>query len=207
MRILNFLVFFVALNLAAQENKLNEAEKEKFQRQVAAQAKDLQTLQADFVQTKHMEMITKDAQSKGQIFFRSPNIIKWQYSEPFQYTILYRDGKLYINDGGEKSITEASGNKLFGKIINMISETMNGKLLEKTENFEVIYFWEKTQICTSLHPKDEDIAQMFSEILIRFNNEHLVQSVKLIDEGGDSTEIRLKNVQLNQPLDGSVFQH
>ncbi|MDT0641880.1 outer membrane lipoprotein carrier protein LolA [Zunongwangia sp. F363] len=193
--------------MSAQDNRLNQAEKEKFQREVASQAKNLETLQADFVQTKHIEMITADTRSKGQIFFRSPDIIKWHYSEPFQYTVLFRDGKLYINDDGSKSITEASGNKLYGKMITMISETMNGKLLGKTENFEVVYFRENEQICASLKPKDEDILQMFSKILMRFNNQYLIQSVKLIDEGGDSTEIYLRNVQMNQPLENSVFQH
>ncbi|WP_373056285.1 outer membrane lipoprotein carrier protein LolA [Zunongwangia sp. H14] len=206
MRILNLLMFFVALNVMAQGNQLNEAEKQQFQQEVASRVRDMETLQADFVQTKHLEMITRVAQSKGQIFFRSPDAIKWQYSEPFQYTILFMDGKLYINDDGQKSITEASANKLFGRMITMISETMNGKLLGKADNFEVIYFRDNSQICASLKPKDEVIAQMFSKILMRFNNEFMVQSVQLIDEGGDSTEIHLKNVQMNQPLDGAVFQ-
>ncbi len=206
MRILKILIFFISLTAFGQETQLSKAEVEVFQKEMAHQAETLQTLMADFVQSKHMQMMDEAAESKGRVYFRSPNVLKWVYYNPYNYQILFKDHHLFINDEGHKSVTDTNANKLFGKLVNLISGSVNGKLLEDCDNFKISYYRLNGAVMARMVPKDENIAQMFDEIVLIFNGENLVKIVKLKEESGDFTRIEFSNIRVNQEIAPQVFE-
>lgn len=205
MRILSLLLLFFSLNLAAQQKPSNEKVTQ-FQEKITAKTNDIETLQANFVQTKKMEMITGETVSKGQLFYKNPGKLKWKYTEPQDYVILFLEGELHINNAGDKSIRNTDSNKLFSKIANLIMGSVNGKLLQDQENFNIVYLQENENILALITPKDENLQQMFSEIQMLFNSENLVKKVILMEESGDSTIIEFSEIQLNKEIPTSVFQ-
>lgn len=206
MRILKILIFFISLTALGQETQLSKAEVEVFQKEMARQAENLQTLMADFVQSKHMQMMDEAAESRGRVYFRAPDVLKWVYYNPYDYQILFKDNRLFINDEGHKSVTDTNSNKLFGKLAKLISGSVNGKLLEDCDNFKISYYRLNGAVMARMVPKDENIARMFDEIVLIFNGQNLVKIVKLKEESGDYTRIEFSNIRVNQEIAPQIFE-
>lgn len=207
MHILRILIFFISAIAIAQPAPLTASEISGFKKEVAVQAENLETLSSDFIQTKYIQLMEDNSISKGRLYYKSPNILKWEYKDPFQYIMIFKENQLFINDEGDKSISNLRSNKLFEKLVSLISGTVNGKLLADPENFDVRYFKAGNSISAVIVPKDPSLKQMFHEIILIFNKEHHINSVRLMEEEGDFTEIEFINIKLNNDLKDSVFQH
>lgn len=207
MHILKILIFFISAIAIAQKAPLTASEISGFKEGVARQAENLESLSSDFIQTKHIQLMEENAVSTGKLFYRSPNVLKWEYKQPYNYIIIFRENQLFINDEGDKSVSKLKSNKLFEKLVALISGSINGKLLSDPENFEVTYFKTGKTISAVIIPKDRILKQMCQEILLVFNQQHHVDSVMLLEEEGDFTKIEFRNIKMNHNLDDSVFKN
>jgi outer membrane lipoprotein carrier protein len=73
------LVLLFNLELSAQEQKMSAQEIVKFKEAIENQSKSIKSIKTDFVQLKHMDFLTKDIETSGKMFFKSPNMLNWQY--------------------------------------------------------------------------------------------------------------------------------
>lgn len=207
MRIIKIFLILLPAIVIAQKKELTEAEIKSFKTEVAKHAENLETLSSDFNQVKYMQLMKDEAVSEGKLYYKTPDVLKWEYHEPYNYHILFKENQLFLNDDGNKSVTSLKSNKLFGKLVSLISGSVNGKLLEDQENFQVTYFKTGKNIQAVIIPQDEAVREMFSEIIMIFNKENLVDSVKLMEQSGDYTHITFSNISLNAQVNPAVFQH
>lgn len=206
MRTLKIFLFLLPTLVLAQNSQLSNAEVQSFKEEVAKHAEKLQTLSCEFTQTKYMQLMEHEAISEGKLYYRHPDVLKWEYNEPYNYKILFMDGQLYLDDNGRKSATSLKSNKLFGKLVSLISGSVNGKLLDDPENFEVTYSRAGKSIEAVIIPTDPSIKDMFSEIILLFNREYLVDSVKLMEDSGDYTQINFRKISINTEIEEKIFQ-
>jgi outer membrane lipoprotein carrier protein len=209
MRIIKLLFLFISAIAFSQpaSERLSDSETLQFKENVAKRSDGLKSLSSDFMQSKYIQLMQGVAISNGQLFYKAPNILKWEYRKPYDYQILFKEDQLFINDDGDKSVSNLKSNKLFEKLVNLISGSINGGLLTDSRNYDVAYFKTANYITVLFVPKDPLIRQMFREIILVFNNEYLVNSVKLVEESGDFTEIFFKNIRINQDLPDSIFEN
>jgi len=207
MRIIKFLIFFFSLNVLAQNNTLNSTEKQAFKASVMKKCSDMESFSAEFSQKKHMKMMDGSPESQGKVYYKSPSTLKWEYIEPYDYQLLFKDSKLYIVEEGQLSEIDLSSNKLFDKMGELVAGSVNGKILMADKDFDITYHHSGENVKALIIPKDQSLKGMFKEIWINFNTEHLIKSVRLIDPSGDYTEISMKNIKINQPIPPSVFQN
>lgn len=207
MRILKIFIILFSTMAFSQDAPLSDAEKTRFMREVAVKANNLESLSSDFTQTKFIQLMEDKAVSKGKLFYKAPNILKWEYAIPYDYKILFRENQLHINDNGDKSVTNLKANKLMEKLVGLISGSVNGKLVADYENFDVSFTRNGKSISALIIPKDPAIKQMFDKIIMVFNQENILNSVRLMEEGGDYTHIDFKNIKINTPLEDSVFEN
>lgn len=206
MHILKLAVFFISVATLAQ-TPLTEAETIKFKEIVSKRSDALESLSSDFLQTKYIKMMKGAAISSGRLYYLAPDILKWEYRQPYNYKILFKDSKLFIDDDGYKSVTDLKSNKLFEKLVTLISGSINGKLLEDKKNYDVSYFKTTNLISAVIVPKDATIREMFNQIVLLFDRNFVVITVRLIEASGDYTEIDFKNIRFNQPIHPTVFQN
>ncbi len=207
MHTLKIILFLLPALMLSQNKQLSNAEVQAFKQEVAKHAEGLETLSSEFTQTKYMQLMEDEAVSEGKLYYKNPDVLKWEYSEPYTYKILFKDGQLHLDDNGKKSVTSLRSNKLFGKLVNLISGSVNGKLLEDPDNFEVKYSRTGKYIVAAVTPVDPTIKDMFSEIILLFNGNYLVDSVKLMENSGDYTQITFSNIAINKEIEEKVFQH
>lgn len=207
MRIIKFLVFFISALAFSQQTPLSDSEILQFKENVAKRSDGLKSLSSDFFQSKYIQLMQGAAVSNGKLYYKAPNVLKWEYSAPYNYHILFKENQLFINDDGDKSVSNLKSNKLFEKLVNLISGSINGNLLADKNNYDVVYLRSGNFKVALIVPKDPAMRQMFREIILVFNKEYLVNSVKLIENSGDFTEIYFKNIRINQNLEDSIFEN
>jgi len=207
MRIIKLLIFLFSINMLAQNGALNNSEKQAFKASVVERSNDIKSFSAEFSQTKHMKIMEGNSESQGKVYYKSPDMLKWEYTKPYDYQLLFKDSKLFIEEEGQLSEVDLSSNKLFDKMGELVAGSVNGKILMADKDFNITYHHADQHVKALIIPKDQSLKGMFKEIWIKFNQEHLIKSVRLIDPSGDYTEIFMKNVKINEPIPSSVFQN
>ncbi|WP_428224393.1 LolA family protein [Flavobacterium sp.] len=192
------LVFF------AQEQKLSDAEIAQFKATVEKENKTIKTIKTDFVQYKHMDFLSKDIESSGKMYFKLPNLLNWQYNKPYQYSIVFKNNKVFINDQGKKSTVDG---KLFEKINKMIIGSVSGNMFDDKE-FAISYFKTKEAYVVKLLSKANQVKKYIKQIELTFPKEDpSVSQVKLVEPSGDFTRIVFKNKQVNAKFSDEVFDN
>lgn len=190
----------------AQESELSSSEATRFRTMVEDGTKNLKSIKTDFVQKKHMEFLTNDIESKGKMYLNAEGMLKWQYTEPNKYSIIFKNNKIFINDDGKKSTVDGD-QKMFQKISKLISGSVKGDLFDDDE-FTIRYFKKDDNVLVKLTPKNKEMKKYISKVVLTFpKNDPTVSQVKLVEPSGDYTLITFKNKQLNVPIDKSVFSH
>lgn len=200
-----FFLIFVSNILVAQEQKMSATEITSFKTEVEKESKTIKTIKTDFIQYKHMDFLSKDIETSGKMSFKSPNLLNWQYTKPYNYSIVFKNSKVYINDQGKKNTVDAGNSKLFEKINKMIVGSVSGNVFDDKE-FTISYFKTKEFYITKLLPKTKEVQKYIKQIDLFFPiNDVTVSQVKLIEPSGDFTKIVFKNKQLNAKIDDSAF--
>lgn len=201
-------VLFVAFQFVAfaQEVELSSTESKKFRTMVEEETKDLKSIKTDFVQKKHMEFLTNDIESKGKMYLNAQGMLRWQYTEPNKYSIIFKNNKILIDDDGKKSTVDGD-QKMFQKISKLISGSVRGNLFDDDE-FDISYYKKGDNILVKLTPKNKEMTKYISKVILTFpKNDSTVSQVQLIEPSGDYTLIMFKDKQLNVPIDEKVFSH
>ncbi|MGH2664196.1 LolA family protein [Flavobacterium sp.] len=201
-----FLVLLLTfcLNIFAQEQKMSASEIANFKATVEKETKNIKSLKTDFIQYKHLDFLSKDIETSGKMVFKAPNLLNWQYTKPYQYSIVFKNNKVYINDQGNKSTVDAKS-KMFEKINKLIVGSVSGNMFDDKE-FEISYFKSKEAYIAKLTPKTATIKKYIKQVDLYFPiNDGTVSQVKLIEPSGDFTRIVFKNKQINAKIDDSAF--
>lgn len=205
-----FYVFFVlitALTATAQEQKMSTAEITSFKNAVNATAKNTKTLTTDFVQYKHMDFLSKDIETSGKMSFKSPGMLLWQYTKPYQYSVVFKNNKIAINDAGKKSAMDMGSSKMFNKLNKLIVGSVNGDMFDENE-FTISFFKTSEYNITKLMPKDATLKKYIKQMELYFDKKgNMVSQVKMTEPSNDYTTIVFKNKVTNAQIADSVFNN
>ncbi|MDM1071874.1 outer membrane lipoprotein carrier protein LolA [Empedobacter brevis] len=201
-----FILFvFFNLTIFAQESKMSNSEIEKFKKDIVSDSKKIQTLTADFTQYKVMSFLDKPIVSKGKLYLQNPKAMRWNYTQPIDYNVIFNNGKIYINDEGKKSSVDVQGNKKFEKLNQLIVGSVSGNLFD-TNDFVITFSKTDKARIAKLQPKLKDVKKYIKEIQLTFySGQSTVTEVKLIEPSDDYTKILFTNKSLNQTINASVF--
>lgn len=200
-------MLFLSFGVFSQEQKMSESEITAFKNSVNATAKNTKTLSTDFTQLKHMDFLSKDIETSGKMNFKSPNMLQWQYVKPYQYSIIFKNNKIFINDAGKKNNIDKGNSKMFDKLNKLIVGSVNGNMFDENE-FTISYFKTKDFNITKLLPKDASLKKYVKQMELYFDKTgNTVSQVKMIEPSNDYTKIIFKNKVINAKIEDSVFNN
>jgi outer membrane lipoprotein-sorting protein len=164
----------------------------------------LTSVQADFIQEKHLKILARPLLSKGIFIFQAPASLRWQYLEPVQSLLLMTDSKTRkFSQQNGKLIEDRSMSMDAMQIVSQeISQWLAGQFNDSPSFTARL---EPGKMIT-LTPKEEGLAQLISRIELELSDTPgLMQSVTIY-EGEDSfTRIIFSNAVLNQDIAPTVF--
>jgi len=190
--------------LFAQNTAMPGAEAKAFVAKVSSETKEIRTLQSDFTQTKKMDFLDKNIVTYGRMSLKTPNMLSWKYTKPYQYSIVFKDNKIFINDQGKKSAVDAKS-KTFEKINKLIVGSSNGQMFNDPE-FSVAYLKNGSFNIARFTPKSAQLLKYIKQIELYFpKSQSTVSQVNMTEASGDTTNIVFKNTRINAPVAASEF--
>ncbi len=200
----SLLLYFFATSMLSAQIKMTTIEAKALKTSVKQQADATTTITSDFTQYKHLDFLSEDIQSKGKLAFKAPDLVKWEYIQPFSYSIIFKNQTLYINDDGDKSDMNVGGNKIFTQLNQLITASIRGDLFDD-EQFDISYFKKDGNSLVHFMPKDVQFAEFIKTFHITFNPTGEVVAVKMIEPSDDYTQIVFSGRETNQPLSDADF--
>lgn len=199
--------YFFSIVSSGQEISMSVSEIVSFKEQVAAVSTATKSIISDFVQYKHMDFLENDIETSGKLAFKAPGLVKWEYTEPYQYSIIFKEDKLLINDGGTKSDVDIGSSKMFKKLNELIVDSVKGNMFEE-DDFTITYHKTSKGNKATFKPKDKKIASYIASFELFFNLEDgSVQEVKMIEPSSDFTRIVFSNRVVNSSINDSIFSN
>lgn len=176
-----------------------------FRQKMIETSEHTQSISSDFIQLKRLSFLEEDVESKGKFFFQKENKLRWEYSEPFYYLIVFNNDSILIRDDSRTNIYDAAAGRMFREINNIMLSMVNGTILE-SENFEFEYFQNDSGYKLELTPLEDNMKEFLSRIRLFINkHDHSVDELYMVESSGDYTHIRFINKQLNEDIPQHIF--
>ncbi|QTA79285.1 Outer membrane lipoprotein carrier protein, LolA-related [Desulfonema limicola] len=168
----------------------------------------ISSVQADFIQEKHMKILSKPLISKGTFCYQSPESLRWEYLSPVQSVLLMHKGKTkrFIKTG--EDYVEDSGANLQAMqiVLQEITRWLKGEF-DKNPDFEAGLESKDGRSKIVLIPRQKAFASIINKIELILADQPGVIDMVMIYENQDSyTKLVFKNSLLNKAIDESRFK-
>ncbi|RPD98866.1 outer membrane lipoprotein carrier protein LolA [Aureibaculum marinum] len=165
------------------------------------------TINSDFDQFKHMEFLSDAIKTSGKMKFKAPKLVKWSYTKPFQYSVVFKEGNLLINNEGKKSDVNIGSNQLFQQLNQLIVKSISGDMFDETE-FTMNFIKTTENYIVTFNSKDAELKKYIKQFILYFDKEnYTVMEVKMVEPSDDYTHIIFKNRIENQTIKDEVFKN
>ncbi len=204
-----YLALFFSLAASAQaprQHAVRVKNPEAVKKKLNDYSRKTTSINSQFVQKKHLDILEEDMKSSGIFYFQSPNKVRWEYKTPYPYIIVMDGKSMRINDGKKTQHYDTQSNKVFKEVNDLMLGMLRGNLW--SGNKFTSELWEdREEIIVKLKPKQHEMKEFLSEIHLFFGKKNYqMQSMKMLEPGGDYTLIHLKNPKINAALPASAFQ-
>ena len=196
----------VALGAFAQQ-PADAAESRKMVAEVCAAAAEMTSLQCDFVQVKQLSLLQTALTSKGRMYYRGGDRLRWEYMSPYTYTFVLNGDRVMLKSSEKTDVVSVRSSKMFQQIARIMLNSVTGRSLADGGDFEVTMYKSGTEWEARLVPQQKELAALFSEVRLHIDPKlRMVTVVELRERGGDTTRIEMRNVRKNGAIDDALFK-
>lgn len=176
-----------------------------FRTRFTAASQKTNTIKSDFVQEKNLSLLAEKIVSRGKFWFKKENLVRMEYTQPFQYLMVINGTNVYIKDSQKENKISTKSNKLFQQINKVIVDCVKGGALE-SKDFTTRIFEGSNAFLAELTPVNKQMKGMFKNINIHIDKkEYAVSKVEMHEPSGDNTIITFSNRELNTNLVDALF--
>ena len=178
--------------------------KEEFLRKYQESNTKINSIESDFVQKHHMQIMEKPIISTGKFHYKKPGLMKWDQQTPQPYYFIVKGDKVIRYDGKKRKEISAN-NPQVSYFKNFILGTVDGSLFE-SQQFDSDYFKEDGIYVITLSPKEKTMQKRIEKIILLFDVKTLALSqLKLIEPEGDFMLITFMNQKFNSIQGTEIF--
>ncbi|MFT3946243.1 MAG: outer membrane lipoprotein carrier protein LolA [Agriterribacter sp.] len=176
-----------------------------FKTQFAEASKKTNSIKSDFVQEKNLGLLAEKITSKGKFWFKKDNLVRMEYTQPFQYLMILNGTNIYVKDSQKENKVSVKSNKLFQQINKIMVDCVKGEALESSD-FTVKVFENNTAYLAELTPVDKNMKKLFKNINMIIEKKSFgVAKIEMHEPSGDNTIINFVNRELNTNLPDALF--
>ena len=199
-------IYILILSLVALTSVAQTPQERQAIQQVSRAAATIKTMQADFVQTKHLRMLGDKMVSRGRMCYQQSDRLRWEYTKPYAYTFILNGNSVMMSKGGHRDVVDVNRNKVFREIAQMMMSSVVGTCLTDSKRFKVSMTVDKQTCTATLLPQKKDVKAMFTRIVLVFTRKtSVVSKVIMYEKNGDRTEITLDNVRIGAAVSPTEF--
>ena len=164
----------------------------------------LRSVQADFIQEKHLRILVRPIISAGTFVFQAPRSLRWEYRTPVPSLLLMHDGEVRKFAEQDGQLVEDKRVRLDAMqvVLAEISNWLDGRFTDN-KMFAVTFPGHLTILLT---PKDQGFAALISSIELKLADQKgLLDAVTIFESPGSFTRLTFSNRRLNQDLPAALF--
>ncbi len=167
--------------------------------------KDLRTFQARFEQLYYASTVTEPLDEHGDIYFRKPDLMRWEYREPQRKVFLYSGGTFQMYVADDKQLTRS-------RISPEAYESDIVGIFLGRKSFGDLYAIEGTRfpsdtpglVQVKLTPREEGD---YSHVLIEIDPKTwLLRRAIFVEWAGNKREYIFSRIKLDADIPASVFE-
>jgi len=167
--------------------------------------RNLESMTADFVQVKYVQLLDEPVTSRGKLSFRRPDRMRLEIEEPVRSTVLIRGREIHI-PGVSESDRRAMAAAPAAAMFTQLGAVFTGDTEKLGAGFDVTAAGAGDDVEVTLVPRPESWRTVWRRMQITFGGSDLMaRQIRLDDALGDRLEIRLQNVKRNVDLPESTF--
>lgn len=201
MRFLFIILSFLSIHTLVYGQKTEQEIIEK----INSEAMKLASMQCEFVQTKKVVLLNDRMVSKGKMFYKQSNKLRWEYTTPYAYVFVLNGSKISFGKN-QKEVIDVNQSRVFKEIASIMMNSVVGKCLSDKKSFKTTIKASNSEYIATLIPQTKEIKRLFNTIILHFDRQQsFVVRVELIEKNGDVTTIDLKNIKKNNPVNDQVF--
>lgn len=166
----------------------------------AARLKEVKTLTSNFVEEKHLALLSQPMQSTGTLNFdKDAQKLRWQYKTPFENGFLIEKNRISrLKNNQKQPIQNAMGRLMAGQMLQWLTldfDTLSKTYLITLNGQEIIFT-----------PRDKN-NQAVKKITVWLDEKdsRIVHRVKMDNPNGDFVLWRFSDTKLNPQLQDGVF--
>lgn len=168
-------------------------------------ASRVDSISADFVQEKHLPILTKPLISKGRLLYRRPDALRWEYTSPVKSVLLMHGGDARRFIQSDRGLVEDVSVRL--QAMQFVMPEISGWLCGRFQG-NPMFDAKLTGINTIvLVPKDPGMARFIQRIeLLMSDRPGVIEQVLIFESDDAFTRMAFSNTQVNPALDDRLFQ-
>ena len=173
---------------------------------IRAAAHDIQSIRADFVQSKHLKILAKPLISKGFFYYQRPESIRWEYQTPIQSVLLVnaQGVERYVGHGGKLRPDASADLEVMRTVLTEIRQWFGGRFSE-SRTFEAVRPPKRPNVVRLL-PRQVEMTRFIRHIdILLSDTPGLVQAIDIVESDDASTHIEFSGAKLNEPLAAALF--
>ena len=162
----------------------------------------VRTFQAGFEQKSFVKMINRTEIAQGNVQIKKPGKMKWIYNDPDPQVLISNQKNLWFYTPEDKQVTKMPIESIYSSNTPALFLAGQGILTNIFNVTEVITG--KNIYTVTLSPKEA--KNDLNRLILRANkNNYQITGVTVYDELGNKTQIKFKNIRINEQIAESTF--
>jgi len=176
---------------------------------VQKQLRDIDTVQADFVQEKNLTVLKHKLIIRGNFALEKPNKVMWNVRDPVKYAIRVDADEVrqWDEDTNKVQIIHVGNDPTFKAISEQLQSWFMGNYKDLANSYDV-YVINQKPLTLRFGPKPSSImGKVISWIQVTFGpDERNIDSMVVHESAGDTTVLNFTNTRLNQPVPKKTWE-
>ncbi|MBS3754809.1 MAG: outer membrane lipoprotein carrier protein LolA [Desulfobacterales bacterium] len=165
----------------------------------------VESIQADFTQEKHLEMLEQPLISKGELYFQAPRSLRWEYTQPVRSVLLMHNDEIrrYVRTDSGMEAQKSRSLEAMRVFLGEICMWMQGEF-DANPDLEARMKSDRRVVLT---PKDPAMAEVIERIELRLTDTPgVIDAVSIHESATSYTDIRFHDTKINEGIESTVFQ-
>jgi len=167
----------------------------------------IQTLEVDFIQTRHLALFEDELVSRGKLYYAQPDQLRWEVTMPYRSALIFNQGSLAKFEVENEKVRRMNiaGAAMFSEIMGQMMHLLKGNFsaIEKEYTVKVK---QGESVTVTLTPRSQKLASILNTFTFTMHsNTFRVKRLKFEEGNGDDIDIAFEHERENDPLDPSLF--
>ena len=174
--------------------------------QLKTTAGTVTSVQAEFVQEKHLPILAKPLVSNGAFYYQAPRSLRWEYRWPVQSILAMHDSRVrrFVSTGASGFNEESgAGLEAMQVVVEEITQWLAGRF-DDNPMFQARLEPGKRIV---LVPRDGAFQKVIQRIVLDLGQKPgVMQSVTIYESEDAFTQLTFNNTVLNAKIENTLFQ-